>query len=221
MDIIKRLKLGRNMPLHRLITQFAVLTFVFYAGLFAAGIVGMKLAVAGQDSPHSSDDLLVSYQELLNSSGAADEGASIRIYQNGYTHIFYPKYMKQAGSYGVYLNDEALQKIWDLLISSNLLAFDEAFVRNEILRERKLRMESLSALSSVSDTSEIRLEVYPNRYQSIGFGSGDRNEFKKIAWIGLSWDAKQFPQNDMLQSLKMFQAHLQSVMTQPDLKRLD
>lgn len=209
------------MPMHRLIVQFVVLTFVFYTGLFAAEIGGMKHAVADQNNLHSPDDLLVSYQELLNSSGQADEGTSIRIYQNGYVHIFYPKYMKQAGSYGAYLNDEALQKTWNLLISSNLLAFDEGLVRNEIIRERKLRMESISALSSVSDTSEIHLEIYPNRYQSIGFGNGDRDEFKKIAWTGLSWDAKSFPQNDMLQSLTMFQAHLLSVMARPELKRLD
>ena len=209
------------MPLYRLITQFVVLTFVFYVGLFAAGIEGIKLAVADQDRLHNSEDLLVRYQELLNSSGQADEGTSISIYLDGYVHIVYPKYMKQAGSYGAYLNDEALQKTWNLLISSNLLVFDEELVRNEILHEKKLRVESTSALSSVSDTSEIHLEVYPNRYQSIGFGSGDREEFKKITWTGLSWDAKSFPQIDMLQSLTMFQAHLLSVMTQPELKRLD
>ncbi len=209
------------MSLYRLITQIAVLIFVFYAGLFAVGIDGMKPATADQNNLYSPDDLLVSYQELLNSSGQADEGTSIHIYQNGYIHIFYPEYMKQAGSYGAFLNDEALQKTWNLLISSNLLAFDERLVRNEVLRERKLRMESMSTLSSVSDTSEIHLEVYPNRYQSIGFGSGDRDEFKKIVWTALSWDAKNFPQIDMLQSLTMFQAHLLSVMTQPELKRLN
>ena len=209
------------MPLYRLITQFVVLTFVFYAGLFAAGIEGTKFAVAGQDGLHSPDDLFVHYQERLNSSGQADQGASIRIYRNGYVHIFYPKYMKQAGSYGAYLNNEVLQKTWNLLISSNVLAFDEGLVRNEILRERKLRMDSISSLSSVSDTSEIHLQVYPNRYQSVGFGSGDRDEFKKIVWTGLSWDAKNFPQIDMLQSLTMFQAYLLSVMTQTELKRLD
>ncbi len=209
------------MSLHRLVTQFVVLTAFFYFGLFAAGIEEMRSAVANQDGLHSSDDLLVHYQEQINSSAQAEEGASIRIYQNGYAHIFYPEYMKQAGNYGVHLNDEALQKIWNLLISSNLLAFDEALVRSEILRERKLRMESLSTLSSVSDTSQIRLEIYPNRYQSIGFGSGDRNELKKIAWTSLSWDAKSYPKNTMLQSLTMLQTHLQSIMAQHDLKRLD
>ncbi len=209
------------MSLYRLITQIAVLIFVFYAGLFAVGIDGMKPATADRNNLYSSDDLLVSYQELLNSSGQANEGTSIHIYQNGYIHIFYPEYMKQAGSYGAYLNDEVLQKTWNLLISSNLLAFDERLVRNEVLRERKLRMESLSTLSSVSDTSQIRIEIYPNRYQSIGFGSGDRNELKKIAWTSLSWDAKSYPKNTMLQSLTMLQTHLQSIMAQHDLKRLD
>ncbi len=133
---IKYLKLRENMSLHRLVTQFVVLIAVFYFGLFAAGIEEMRSAVANQDGLHSSDDLLVHYQEQINSSAQAEEGASIRIYQNGYAHIFYPEYMKQAGNYGVHLNDEALQKTWNLLISSNLLAFDEALVRSEILRER-------------------------------------------------------------------------------------
>ena len=209
------------MLLHRLITQSVVLTLVFCFGLFVVGITDMRSAVANQDDLHSTDDLLVRYQEQINSSAQAEEGASIRVYQNGYAHIFYPEYMTQAGNYGVYLSDEALQKTWRLLISSNLLAFDEVLVRSEILRERKLRKESLSTLSSVSDTSQIRLEIYPNRYQSIGFGSGDRNERKKIAWTSLSWDVKSFPENAMLQSLTVFQAHLKSIMTRHDLKRLD
>ena len=209
------------MPLHRLTIQFVVLTFLFYAGLFSATPEGVRSAVADQDNQHSSDDLLVSYKELLNFSGEADGGASIRIYRNGYAHIFYPEYMKRAGSYEFYLNDEALKKIWDLLISTNLLLFDEAQIRNEILFERTLGEESSSTLTSVSDTSEIHLEIYPNRYQSIGFENGDRNAVKKIAWVGLNWDVKHYPQIDMLQSLSQIQTLLLSVMTQSDLKRLD
>ncbi len=218
---MKQQMLGKYMPLHRLIIQFVVLIFLFYAGLFFLALVGIKPAVASQDSPHRSDDLLISYKELLNFSGEADGGVSIRIYRNGYTHIFYPKYMKQAGNYSVYLTDVALKQIWDLLISRNLLAFDEAHVRNEILLERTLQKDSLSALVSVSDTSEMRLDIYPNRYQAAGFESGDHNAVKKIAWAGLKWDVKHYPQIDMLQSLSRIQALLLSIMTQPDLKRLD
>ncbi len=205
----------------QLTIRFVALAFVFYAGLFSVVQNVVNPAVADQDGLHSPDELLLHYQELPNLSGGADGSVSIRIYQNGYTHVFYPKYMQQAGNYDAYLNDAALQRIWDLLTDSNVLAFNAEQVRNEILLERKIQKQSLLTLSSVSDTTEIRLEIFPNRYQSIGFGNGDRNEFKRIVWTGLNWDTKQFPQNDMLQSLKTFQTLLLSVTTQSNLTRID
>ncbi len=208
------------MQLNRWIVQSVVLVSILFWSLVAVTFEGQWHAIAGQDRLHHSDSLLVVYKEKPDLLGGADEGVSINLYQDGYVSVHYPEYMTLSGNYAMYLDDSTMTDI-GRLITNDLLMFDEKLARKEILSKNMARKEALVTLSNISDGANISIEIYPNRFQSTEFGGGDRNESKKIAWSGLKWDAKYFPQNEILYSLVKFQDLLLSVISKGNLERLD
>ena len=168
-----------------------------------------------------SEELLVKYLETNNLTRTLNQDIAISIYRTGDVFILIPEYMKQAGHYHVFLEQEKLDTLWLLLISEKILKFDSQALQDMLIRERQLLKESHAVVTSVSDKAEILLEIFPNRYQPPGLIGKEDNAVKRITWSGLRWDAEHYPQIESIQLLSQIQKFMFSILQRDDLQPID
>jgi hypothetical protein len=178
-------------------------------------------SVALDNQLHHSETILLRYTEKNNSIREAEGGASLHIYEDGYAVVYYPPYMRRAGKYGIYLDQSDLERLWTLLSSKHLLEFNKETVRQRLYAEDQTQDELSRKLSNVANASTTLIEIYPNRYQSAGFGDGSREAIKKISWYGLKWDASKYQDIDEIQDLVVIQQELLTIMQRPDLQKIE
>lgn len=176
-----------------------------------------------EDNAQHRDDLMVSYTEKSHSATAIgfDQGINIKIFQTGDVYIIIPGYMKHAGHYYVQLEQEKLEALRLLLVDDAILTFDAHAVRERVAREQLLLKESQGTVSSVSDKSDILLEISPGVYPSPNSAEEDGSHARRIIWSGLRWDAEQFPEIKSLQALSAIQAFFLLILEREDLQSID
>ena len=202
--------------------------------LFFFIIVFSSLAVTAQETVRSAmpvinindgtrhaEDIILGYTEKLNHLSESDGGVSLLLYKDSYVIVYYPAYMKRAGTYGMFLGDAMMNRLWSLVTSTDTLTFNEAAIRRHIQAMHRAQAEQLASLSRAGDDATTVIEVYPNRYQSASFGSGDADEMKQIAWHGLKWDASAYPDIQELQNLAMIQQMLYEIMQHVGLEHIE
>lgn len=168
-------------------------------------------AININDGTRHAEDIVLGYTEKLNHLSESEGGVSLQLYKDSYVIVYYPAYMKRAGTYGMFLDDEMMSRLWSLLTGADTLAFDEEAIRRHIQVLNRAKAEQLASLSRAGDGATTVIEVYPNRYQSVGFGSGDVDEMKQISWHGLKWDASEYPDIQELKNLAMIQQVLYEI----------
>jgi hypothetical protein len=208
------------------ITQlsFSLIVFLLYPGQVFSFQEMEKFSassVALDNQLHHSETILLRYTEKNNSIREAEGGASLHIYEDGYAVVYYPPYMRRAGKYGIYLDQSDLERLWTLLSSKHLLEFNKETVRQRLYAEDQTQDELSRKLSNVANASTTLIEIYPNRYQSAGFGDGSREAIKKISWYGLKWDASKYQDIDEIQDLVVIQQELLTIMQRPDLQKIE
>jgi len=201
---------------------FVVLTFSLNITVSAQETIRSEIpAININDDTRHAEDIILGYTEKLNHLSEPEGGVSLLIYKDNYVIVYYPAYMKRAGTYGMYLDDAMMSRLWSLLTSVDTLAFDEEAIRRHIQALNRAKAEQSASLSRSGDGATTVIEVYPNRYQSVGFGSGDVDEMKQIAWHGLKWDANAYPDIQELQNLAMIQQVLYEIMQHVGLEHLE
>jgi hypothetical protein len=208
------------------ITQlsFSLIVFMLYPGQVFSfqEMEEFSVSSAALDNQlHHSETILLRYTEKNNSIREAEGGASLHIYEDGYAVVYYPPYMRRAGKYGIYLDQSDLERLWTLLSSKYILEFNKDTVRQRLYAEDQTQDELSRKLSNVANASTTLIEIYPNRYQSVGFGDGSREAIKKISWYGLKWDASKYQGIDEIQDLVVIQQELLAIMQRPDLQKIE
>jgi hypothetical protein len=208
------------------ITQlsFSLIVFMLYPGQVFSFQEMEKFSVSSaalDNQLHHSETILLRYTEKNNSIREAEGGASLHIYEDGYAVVYYPPYMRRAGKYGIYLDQSDLERLWSLLSSKYILEFNKDTVRQRLYAEDQTQDELSRKLSTVANASTTLIEIYPNRYQSAGFGDGSREAIKKISWYGLKWDASKYQGIDEIQDLVVIQQELLAIMQRPDLQKIE
>jgi len=208
------------------ITQlsFSLIVFMLYPGQVFSfqEMEEFSVSSAALDNQlHHSETILLRYTEKNNSIREAEGGASLHIYEDGYAVVYYPPYMRRAGKYGIYLDQSDLERLWSLLSSKYILEFNKDTVRQRLYAEDQTQDELSRKLSTVANASTTLIEIYPNRYQSAGFGDGSREAIKKISWYGLKWDASKYQGIDEIQDLVVIQQELLAIMQRPDLQKIE
>lgn len=178
-------------------------------------------SAAPDNHQHHSGTVLLRYTEKNNSIREAEGGASLHIYNDGYAVVYYPPYMRRAGKYGIYLDQSDMERLWTLLSSTHILEFNKETVRQHLYAEDQTQDGLSRKLSNVANASTTLIEIYPNRYQSAGFGDGSRDAMKKISWYGLKWDASKYQDIDEIQDLVVIQQELLAIMQRPDLQKIE
>lgn len=172
------------------------------------------------DTPQH-DTVIVSYRESLGGTRETLESVTLTIYSDGNMQINRPPYMKEAGTYQAYLEQNTLDHLWQLLTDRNILEFDAILVHNKV-QEAKQQQAQLSPIEHISDAPTTFIEIYPNRYRpSALFAQGDLNAKKSISWRGLRWTAEHFSAIEEIQHLLLIQQQLEKIMEQSDLKKIE
>lgn len=167
------------------------------------------------------EDIVLGYTQKLNHLGESDGGVSLLLYNDRYVIAFYPEYMRRAGIYGMYLEEEVMTQLWSLLTHNDTLSFSEDTVRRHIQALNRAKAAQLASLSRSGDNATMVIEIYPNRYQSVGFGYGQADEMKQISWHGLKWDASEYPDIREIQNLYQIHQMLHDILKHKNLERIE
>lgn len=209
------------------ITQLSLLLIIFLLFFYPGQVFSfqemekLSASSAALDNRHHSETVLLHYTEKNNSIREAEGGASLHIYNDGYAVVYYPPYMRRAGKYGIYLDQGDMERLWALLSSKHILEFDKEMIRQRLYAEDQTQDELSRKLSNVANASITLIEIYPNRYKSVGFGDGSSVAMKKISWYGLKWDASKHQDIPEIQDLVVIQQELLAIMQRPDLQKIE
>ena len=215
----------KNMPV-KLQLSLQLLTLLLLLHPFhASSLQNMEKlpasSAASNNHQHHSETVLLRYTEKQNSLREVEGGASLHIYTDGYTVVYYPPYMRRAGKYDTYLTQSDLERLWSLLSQKHILAFSRKTLRQRLDAEDQSQDELSRTPSTVANASITLIEFYPNRYKPTVFGDGSWKAMKKISWHGLKWDASKYPNIDEIQDLAVIQQELSAIMHGPDLQKIE
>lgn len=214
--------LTNKLPSLLFVVMFAILVFVPGLTLSAQGIKpsAMPLINITDDTRHS-EDIVMGYTQKLNHLGESEGGVSLLLYTDRYVVVYYPAYMRRAGTYGMVLDEPVMAQLWSLLTHNNMLSFNEDAVRRHIQALSRAKAEAFSSLSRSGDNATMVIEIYPNRYQSAGFGDGQADEMKQISWHGLKSDAGEYPDVQEIQNLYQIHQMLHDIVKHKNLERIE
>jgi len=173
------------------------------------------------DDTRRSEDIVLGYTQKLNHLGESDGGVSLLLYNDRYVIVYYPTYMRRAGIYGMVLDEAVMTQLWSLLTHDDMLSFNEDVVQRHIQALNRAKAESFSSLSRSGDNATTVIEIYPNRYQSAGFGDGQADEMKQISWHGLKWDVGKYPDVQEIQNLYQIYQMLHDIVQHKNLERIE
>ncbi len=200
-----------------------------------AAISGMKLIAPSEinrletataqaviEYTDSSQALIIKFEERFGEIGDTGPGPSVEVYGDGRVSVYYPHYMKRAGTYQLQLAPEEIERLLQLLSAQNIPAFDSAAVRQT--RDLAVAAEEVGSgiLFSVSDPSTTILELHLDQYASASPpGQVPIAVQQRIVWQGLRADARRLPDVKAIQNLFTAHQELRSLMEHPALEQLD
>lgn len=173
------------------------------------------------DDTRRSEDIVLGYTQKLHHLGESDGGVSLLLYNDRHVIVYYPEYMRRAGLYRMYLGEAMMTQLWSLLTNEDTLSFNEGAVRRHMQVLNRAKAKAFSSLSRSGDNATTVIEIYPNRYQSAGFGNGQADEMKQISWHGLKGDAGAYPDIQEIQNLYQIHQMLHDIVRHKNLKRAE
>lgn len=177
-------------------------------------------AEQGANAPNEAS-VLLRYTRILGGVRAGQQSPSLTLFDDGHLRVFYPDYMKQAGTYLTQLSQDELDQLWQRLTDPALLEFDINQIRQRMASSGADNTRS-SEIRSVSDGSTIRLELYPNRHPAAPSLRPDNpDDSKTISWHGLQNDAERYPEIVEIQQLLAIHQQLEAFMRHTDLIKID
>lgn len=217
--------LARRLPVN-VILLLVISLFLSPATSFSAGEMlnqpGLSILPGSEVILRDENSILLRYTQTLGGPRNGQESPSLMIYKDGYIRVFYPDYLKQAGTYAATIDQDSLDQLWQMLTDKRLLEFDAIKVRDIMALHDQAGSFHASEIRSVSDAPTIFIEFYPNRYLIPGMLSqGDANEQKTISWHALKWAASQYSEITEIQQLYAVHQQLERIMRQSDLVKVN
>ena len=97
------------------------------------------------DDTRRSEDIVLGYTQKLNHLGESEGGVSLLLYTDRYVVVYYPAYMRRAGTYGMYLDEAVMTQLWSLLTHDDTLSFNEDAVRRHIQALNRAKAEQFAS----------------------------------------------------------------------------
>jgi hypothetical protein len=200
-----------------------------------AAISGMKLIAPSEinrletatahaviEYTDSSQALIIKFEERFGEIGDTGPGPSVGVYGDGRVSVYYPPYMKRAGTYQLQLTPEEIDRLLQLLSAQNIPAFDGAAVRQTRDLAAAAKEVASGKLFASTDPSITILELHLDQYAPASPpGQVPIAVQQRIVWQGLRADARRLPDVEAIQNLFTAHQELRSLMEHPALEQLD
>jgi len=164
--------------------------------------------------PSDADTVVITYSEVPDMLGNPDPTPLIRVFGDGEILVHYPKYMKRAGDYQLFLNPGELRKL--LLTVSGVIGFD-AKLAAQVRREEKMaRFDDTGIVTERSDEVLERIEIQLDGFQGSATSSM-RAVNERVEWKDVGPDTREFPGLPGMKGLGGARNALRGLLDHPDL----
>lgn len=191
---------------------------------FAGSARGADVNLPDVSFARQADVELLSWNQILPELAEQDPTPTLTVYGDGRVVVYQPFYMKRSGRYEMQLSDQALN---DLLgeIAAALIDFDAREV-SQLKREtvdlefaaaedwRDLRMVH----HADADTSVFRLAL--DAWRPPGAQSWAALDPLERKWTALRFDAREYPDIEVLQAMDQAEKRLRALTRHDDLVRV-
>ena len=143
----------------------------------------------------------------------------LRIFGDGLVLVHIPPYRQNAGDFKLRLSGETLQALVASLSEKGLMSFDASAVKadkaafDRAVRERAAAEGKPLVLTYRSDDMLTIVDISLDSYKPAG-GTEVRPFQKRVAWYGVAWDARNYPDLSSLQDLAAGVAQLSALVAE-------
>ena len=159
--------------------------------------------------------LVLQYTQIHTGLAQNDPTPRLRVYGDGRMLVYFPPYMKRAGTYETYLTPTELDTLLQSLLEQGVLDFDTQSLQHAVQESRLRARTSPSRFFTISDPTLTRLEV-----RLPPPGSGNTSTARRTMPRTLTWDDVQTAV-PALQGLATTERMLQELVSRPDLQRVE
>lgn len=203
-----------------------IILFLASATSYPAGEIlnqsGQGVSSGRELDIRNESTVLLRYTQALGWPRNGRDNPSLTIYNDGFIRVFYPPYLKRAGTYAAQVDRAVLDQVWQMLTTAPLLEFDAGKARELMALHDQTSGYHASEVHSISDAPTIFIEFYPNRYYAPGGVREDvTDERKLITWYALQWDAGQYPEITEIQQLYAVHQRLEEMMQHSNLIKIN
>ena len=202
----------------RLTGKFKALVFL---GLLLSGVTMLAQGAPPFDPkillPSDPDTVVITYSEVPDMLANPDPTPLIRVFGDGEVLVHYPKYMKLAGDYQLFLNPGELRKL--LLTVSGVIGFDAKLAAQARREEKRARFDDTGIVTERSDEVLERIEIQLDGFQDSA-ASSMRVVNERVEWRDIGPDAREFPGLPGMKGLGGARNALRALLDHPDLYSL-
>lgn len=157
-------------------------------------------------------EVILAYHEIPDMLENPDPTPRIRVYSSGRVVIFYPHYMKRAGTYETLLSQGELQRLLHSL--AGIVDFDKEAAKAAKAKKRQ-------NAEFVTYRSDLTLEQFDINFASYRSNPGAQKRAVKqsVKWRDLAADASDYPDVPGITELKNARAAMRSLMARNDLRK--
>lgn len=192
-------------------------TFITYQVFFALAILLIDPSATKAANLPESETVIAYFEEKQSNTRNLQDNVTVTIFANGYIKVYRPSYYKRAGTFSGYLDQIALNQLWEKLTSPSLLNFNETKIQQKLKTVRNQQKIVASTSQSVSDAPTTILKIYPNRYiPPANVDQSNWDVMKQITWYALYWTAENFPELEVLQDLLEIREQFEKILDRSD-----
>ena len=141
----------------------------------------------------SPGEPVVRYRLDIAMLAEIDDRPTVDIYGDGRVTVHYPVYMKKAGDYEMWLQEDELVSLVQSLSESGMLEFDQKKVKQQV-RDKEARRRANGQLYAISDSVETIIDVRLDEYQRDSSAKAVKQFHKQFRWTDIEHDARRYPQ---------------------------
>jgi hypothetical protein len=159
--------------------------------------------------------LVLQYTETHTGLAQNDPTPRLRVYGDGRMLVYFPPYMKRAGTYETYLTPAELNALLQTLLEQGVMDFDTRSIQRAVQESRVRARTSTSSFFTVSDPTLTRLEVRVQPQSTENTRTARRVMPRTIIW------ADEQTAIPALQGLATTERMLQELVSRTDLQRVE
>jgi hypothetical protein len=159
--------------------------------------------------------LVLQYIQMHTGLAQNDPTPRLRLYGDGRLLVYFPPYMKRAGTYETYLTQAELDALLRSLLAQGVMEVDAHSIQRAVQESRARARTSASTFFTISDPTLTRLEVRLQPQDAGNTSTARRTMARTITW------ADEHAAVAALQGLATAERLLQELVSRPDLQRLE